>query len=168
MHSHIVSAHPDALRRRQAALKGRATARVHAEVVTKAAWWEAEGPKNFVTASSPQHLRDILSTVGSLVVADYFSSWCTACRSLFPKLRQLAENNPDVLFVKVNIGSPDLSDMAQRMGISSLPYFQFYKDGKVATQFTANLLSVNRLRAAISANKDSAAGSEAGKASLVL
>lgn len=54
-----------------------------------------------MTASSPQSLRDLLSTVGPLVIADYFSSWCTACRSLFPKLRQLAENNPDVLFVKV-------------------------------------------------------------------
>lgn len=71
---------------------------------------------------------------------------------------------------QVNAGAPDMSDMAQRMGISSLPYFQFYKDGKLATQFTANLLSVNRLRAAIAANKDCAdAGSNAcQQASLAL
>ncbi len=41
----------------------------------------------------------------SLVVVDYFAPWCHACRSLYPKLRQIAAANPDVLFVKVRVAS---------------------------------------------------------------
>ena len=41
----------------------------------------------------------------SLVVVDYFAPWCHACRSLYPKLRQIASANPDVLFVKVRLAS---------------------------------------------------------------
>ena len=44
--------------------------------------------------------------------------------------------------------------MAIKMGIQQLPYFQFYKGGKLINQFASNLTRVNHLRAEIAANKD--------------
>ena len=52
--------------------------------------------------SSPQQLTDQIASSTQLLVVDFFSSWCSACRRLYPKLKQIAENNPDVIFVKVS------------------------------------------------------------------
>lgn len=57
---------------------------------------------------------------------------------MYPRLIKLAEANPDVVFVKVNWD--ENKDLAKRLGIKVLPYFQFYRgsEGRVA-QFSANL-----------------------------
>ena len=52
------------------------------------------------------------------------------------------------------MGEDSLREMSESMGISQLPFFQFYKRGELVTQFAANLTRVNRLRAEIAANKD--------------
>ena len=66
--------------------------------------WEVGTPANMVLVESAadfEHgLRKALSTY-SLVVVDYFAPWCHACRSLYPKLRQIAAQHDDVMFLKV-------------------------------------------------------------------
>ncbi len=66
--------------------------------------WEVGCPANMVLADSvadfENGLRQALSTY-SLVVVDYFAPWCHACRSLYPKLRQIAAQHDDVMFLKV-------------------------------------------------------------------
>jgi thiol-disulfide isomerase/thioredoxin len=39
---------------------------------------------------------------GKLVVVNFFAPECYACKSMQPKLRQIARDNPDALFLKVN------------------------------------------------------------------
>jgi thiol-disulfide isomerase/thioredoxin len=89
-----------------------------------------------------------------LVVVDFFAPWCAACRRLFPKLLQLAENNPDVLFVKVNGGDDSLSAFVESLGVNKLPYFHFYRAGRLTAHFAANLNKVSLLRAELAAQKD--------------
>lgn len=36
-----------------------------------------------------------------LVVVEFFVPACPGCRKLFPKIKQIASNNPDVKFVQV-------------------------------------------------------------------
>lgn len=38
-------------------------------------------------------------------VVDYLKPSCGACRRVLPKLQQIAEQNPDALFVKVRLGA---------------------------------------------------------------
>ena len=70
--------------------------------------WEDAKPSNLISALTPEALQAELSRSSQLVVVDFFAPWCSACRRLFPKLLQLAENNPDVLFVKVEIPLPNV------------------------------------------------------------
>jgi hypothetical protein len=34
-------------------------------------------------------------------VADFFTPECYTCKTLYPKLKQIASDNPDVIFTKV-------------------------------------------------------------------
>lgn len=52
---------------------------------------------------------------------------CGPCRFIAPYFEELAEKNPDVEFVKVDVD--DAEDVAGECGISAMPTFQFYKGG---------------------------------------
>eukprot|EP00252_Welwitschia_mirabilis_P027908 TRINITY_DN9791_c0_g1_i3.p1 TRINITY_DN9791_c0_g1~~TRINITY_DN9791_c0_g1_i3.p1 ORF type:complete len:195 (-),score=39.48 TRINITY_DN9791_c0_g1_i3:824-1408(-) len=76
--------------------------------------------------NSAQELVDtVLSAGDKLVVVNYFSPGCGACRALHPKICQLAETNPDVEFVKVN--HEENKSMCYSLHIHVLPFFQFYR-----------------------------------------
>ena len=84
---------------------------------------------------------------------------CPACRSLAPKLRQLAADNPDVDFVTVNgEASPEMSAAVEALGVDRLPYFAVYRKGsgggERVSAFACNLRRVAVLRAEIAAAKD--------------
>jgi hypothetical protein len=65
--------------------------------------WEDPGcPQNVRAITTPQEYFNALSTApGQLVVIDVFIPSCAACRRMFPALKKIASNNPDVLFLKV-------------------------------------------------------------------
>jgi thiol-disulfide isomerase/thioredoxin len=91
-----------------------------------------------------------------LLVVNYFGEQCYACKSLYPKLAQIARDNHDVLFVKVNLTQSDeLRLLLEEQGHTTVPFFQLYQFGVVVSQFSASLnpqkLAV--LRAEIAGNK---------------
>ena len=53
------------------------------------------------TPEEAEHTLRHALTTHKLCVVDYFAPWCHACRTLYPKLRQIAEVHSDVLFIKV-------------------------------------------------------------------
>ena len=62
--------------------------------------------KNMTVVSTAADLEQTLRralTTHKLCVVDWFAPWCHACRSLYPKLRQIAELHTDVLFIKVRL-----------------------------------------------------------------
>ena len=73
---------------------------VEASLANAASWWETLAASNVQSISTPQELRAAVLTGGPVLV-DFFSSWCSACRRLHPKLMQLATQNPGVTFLKV-------------------------------------------------------------------
>ena len=56
-----------------------------------------------------------------------YADWCGPCRMLAPVLEDLADENPEVTFVKVNID--DLPTLAQEYGVMSIPTLLYLKDG---------------------------------------
>lgn len=67
------------------------------------------------------------------VLVDFYADWCGPCKELAPLLEEVASENRNVKFVKVNVDeSPGL---AARYKISSIPNLKVFKNGKVVAQF---------------------------------
>ena len=75
-----------------------------------------------------QSLDDFQQTVQhGVTLIDMYADWCGPCRMLAPIVEELAEENPDATFAKVNID--DLPTLAQEFGVMSIPTLLYLKDG---------------------------------------
>ena len=61
------------------------------------------------------------------VVVDFYATWCGPCKLLAPFIQKLAQQNPSILFVKVESA---LRSLHNRFGIRSIPTVAFFKNGK--------------------------------------
>ena len=62
------------------------------------------------------------------VVVDFTAAWCPPCRAMNPILAELAEERPDVRFVKLDVD--DNVDTAVRYGVLSMPTFMVFRGGE--------------------------------------
>ena len=115
-------------------------------------------PPNVTAAQCPQHFKSLVldAPAHSIVIAYFFSPQCIACRALWPKLMQIAGNNTDSRFIKLNTAERPLTELAMGLGVAKLPWFVIYsaQTGEELASFTANLSSISRLRAEIAAAKE--------------
>ncbi|GER27145.1 thioredoxin 2 [Striga asiatica] len=92
-------------------------------------WWEKSLQPNMIEVNSAQELVDYLSNAGDkLVVVDFYSPGCGGCKALHPKICQLAEMNPDAIFLKVNYELHKA--MCYALHVHVLPFFRFYRGAK--------------------------------------
>lgn len=54
----------------------------------------------------------------------------------------------------MNGGEDALCKFVESLGVDRLPYFHFYRSGRLQAHFAANLTKVNLLRAEIAAHKE--------------
>ncbi|XP_050377454.1 thioredoxin-like 1-2, chloroplastic [Argentina anserina] len=112
-------------------------------------WWEKTLKPNMVEIYSAQELIDSLHTAGDrLVVVDFYSPGCGGCRALHPKICQLAEQNPDAIFLKVNY--EERKTMCHGLHIHVLPFFRFYKgaEGRVCS-FSCTNATIKKFKDAL-------------------
>jgi thioredoxin 1 len=121
-------------------------------------WYQGPAPSNVVQVASMDHFRHIIQRAGqsSIVVADFFAPNCYACRSMWPKMKQLASSNPDVTFAMINTSLEQLGDLANILGVAKLPWFVIFdgRSGERRASFTANLRTISVIRAEIAAAKE--------------
>ena len=80
------------------------------------------------TLATEETFDKLLPKKGYTVV-DFFAPWCGPCKFVSPFYEKLANDNPKILFLKVNIDeNPDLTE---EWDVQSLPTFRFFKDGEV-------------------------------------
>ncbi|CAA0826615.1 Thioredoxin-like 1-1- chloroplastic [Striga hermonthica] len=92
-------------------------------------WWEKSLQPNMIEINSAQELVNYLSNAGdNLVVVDFYSPGCGGCKALHPKICQLAEMNPDAIFLKVNYELHKA--MCYALHVHVLPFFRFYRGAK--------------------------------------
>merc|ERR1712022_33784 len=80
-----------------------------------------------------------------LVVVDFTATWCGPCQRIAPVFVKLAEEMPNVVFVKVDVDENE--ETAQECGIQAMPTFQYYKSGSKVHEFSG--ASEDKIREAI-------------------
>lgn len=84
-----------------------------------------------------------------LVVVDFFATWCGPCRTIGPKVVEMAKENPSVVFLKVDVDKND--ETSEQYEVQAMPTFLFFKCcNKVDTLVGAN---ESKLKALIQKNQ---------------
>lgn len=66
------------------------------------------------------------------VLLDFYADWCAPCRMIGPVLEQIANENPEIKVVKVNVDeNPELST---NFGVRGIPALFVLKEGKTIDQ----------------------------------
>jgi len=66
------------------------------------------------------------------VLLDFYANWCGPCRMLSPVIDQIADENPDIKVIKVNVDEE--TELAQKFQVMSIPTLVVLKGGKVVNQ----------------------------------
>lgn len=89
------------------------------------------------TTSDSSFSQDVLSSKQPVVV-DFYADWCGPCHHMAPVVDRLsAEYGGRVKFVRVNIDSSP--NTAARYGVSSIPTFGVFKNGRMVGSTTGDM-----------------------------
>jgi thioredoxin 1 len=61
-----------------------------------------------------------------IVLVDFWAEWCGPCRSFAPTYSAVSEENPDIVFAKVD--TEDQQQLAGAFGIRSIPTLMIFRD----------------------------------------
>ncbi|MFA5620409.1 MAG: thioredoxin family protein [Weeksellaceae bacterium] len=76
-------------------------------------------------------LKELLSQNKKALV-QFGASWCGNCRLMKPKVKRLAETNPEISFIYVDAEKfPESRKMAE---VTNLPTFAVYENGEIVNQ----------------------------------
>jgi thioredoxin 1 len=78
-----------------------------------------------VTALTSDQFNDTINN-NSIVVIDFWATWCGPCRSFAPIFEKAAEEHPDMAFVKVDTDAEQA--LAGHFGIRSIPTLMIFRD----------------------------------------
>lgn len=120
-----------------------------ARASTSEPWWAKNSTPNMKDVNSIQELVDALADAGDrLVIVDFYAQWCSACRALYPKLCKMMEEEPEILFLKVDLEAN--RQMCKALNVKVLPYFHFYRgaEGRVDA-FSCSVAKLQRMKDAL-------------------
>ena len=72
-----------------------------------------------------ENLASVLRS--GIVFVDWWAPWCGPCRVFGPIFDRVAEQNPEVVFAKVN--AEEHPDLAVSFGIRAIPTLMVFRDG---------------------------------------
>ena len=68
-------------------------------------------------------------TDNNLVFVDFWATWCGPCRAFGPTFEAASEENPDIVFGKIDIDANQ--DLASAAGIQAVPTLMIAKQGQI-------------------------------------
>ena len=79
-----------------------------------------------LTADTFEHVV----TQSTMVLVDFWATWCGPCRSFGPIFEAVSDKHPHIVFAKVD--TDENSSLATGAGISSVPTLMAFKEGALA------------------------------------
>lgn len=75
------------------------------------------------------NLNDFRAVISkpNLTVVDFYASWCGPCKRIAPQIDELAQQKPDVNFVKVDVDQA--REISQQYPVRAVPTILFFRNG---------------------------------------
>lgn len=92
-------------------------------------------------ASAPSDVNETLSN-GKPTIIDFTATWCGPCRNVAPVFAKLAEANPNINFITVDVDK--LHTVAAEYDVQAMPTFITFDNAgkKLATIVGANIAKI--------------------------
>ncbi|RUS85165.1 hypothetical protein EGW08_007069 [Elysia chlorotica] len=82
-----------------------------------------------LSVATKEEFDSIIAETKTLIVVDFFATWCGPCRAIAPELERWSKAyEGEVLFLKIDVDENE--DAAEEADISAMPSFHFYKNGE--------------------------------------
>mmetsp|Transcript_9233 Transcript_9233/g.14209 ORF Transcript_9233/g.14209 Transcript_9233/m.14209 type:complete len:124 (+) Transcript_9233:32-403(+) len=104
----------------------------------------AETAGKIIYCTTEQEYHQAIQAAGEkLVVVDVFAEWCPPCRQISPVFEALAQEYPNVFFIKVDVDKvPSIKNI---LSVWAMPTFAFLQNGvKVGSFMGANETQLRR------------------------
>ncbi len=85
-----------------------------------------------VIHADKNNFQEIVMNSDKPVLLDFWASWCGPCRMIAPALDELAEENPDIKVVKVDVD--ENPELARQFQVMSIPALFVIKEGRIVAQ----------------------------------
>lgn len=76
--------------------------------------------------------KEAINEEGTVVI-DFYATWCRPCKIMTPIIEEIANENNDVKFVKIDIDKNE--ELAIKYNVMSIPTIIIMKNGEVAKTF---------------------------------
>ncbi|KAJ5279326.1 thioredoxin [Penicillium angulare] len=86
------------------------------------------GGGNVIEITSAAEWQEKIENSKDLILVDFFADWCGPCKAIAPVIEKLSLQHENIKFYQVDVDK--LNDVAADNGISAMPTFLFFKDGK--------------------------------------
>ena len=98
--------------------------------------------RSVVLSNNSHYIAQCILTISSVPTTKYTQilhiERCGPCQMIAPKFEEMANENPNAIFVKVDVDKMDT--ISQNAGVRAMPTFQFFKNGeKVDEMMGANV-----------------------------
>lgn len=89
-----------------------------------------------VTDLTEETFNSDVLTSSEPILVEFWASWCSACKAMFPHLDKLAEDQDKLKIAKLSV--EDAPELAMSYGIRSIPAMLVFRDGEVISTITGS------------------------------